>query len=299
MYSLKRLSSKELLDSASLALPSVRPMLAQGELGPMLIGIGATLFDVPIGLAVASLSKADHRTAQIHSIAVAPEQMRIGVGTALLSWMERELVANRCTSIELMYLSEGPYTTAFERILCKNCWPTPTRCAFMGRTDYATISKAPWVKQWSKWGIPSEFQVFAWGEITTRERAYILERQAERPWFPECVNPFSRESQVEPRASLGLRYKGQIVGWSLARRKASNVLSHSYFVEKQPYRPGLGLALLSQCIMLGGQIPGQDFVFDIPLDSPAMIQFIHQRLLPYVVSARTISRATKKLTPQA
>jgi hypothetical protein len=293
MYSLKRLSSKELLDFAPLALPSVRAMLGKGGLGPKLIAVGATLFDTPIGLAVSTLDEAG--AAAIHSVVVTPQQMRIGVGTALLSWTERELAANRCTSIEIMYLSDGPYTAAFERILSKNSWPTPSQCALIGRTNYATISKAPWVKQWSKWAFPSEFQVFAWAEITTRERAYILERQTECPWFPKCVNPFSRESQIEPRASLGLRYNGQIIGWSLARRKTSNVLSHSYFVEKQPHRPSLGLALLAQCIMLGGRIPQQDFVFDIPLDSPVMNQFIHQRLLPYVISARTISRATKKV----
>jgi len=299
MYSLKQLSTEELLDYASLALPSVRAMLHQGEIGPKLIGIGATLFDVPIGLAISSLGDVDRSAAAIHSIVVAPEQMQVGVGTALLNWTERALVAKRCTSMEMMYFSDGPYTTALERILLKNGWPTPTQCALLGRTDFATISKAPWVKQWSKWAIPSEFQVFGWGEITTRERADILERQAECPWFPECVNPFSRESQIEPRASLGLRHNGQVIGWSLARRKASTVLSHSYFVEKQPNRASLGLALLAQCIMLGGQIPDQDFVFDIPLDSPTMIQFINQRLLPYMISARTIRRAMKKLTPQA
>jgi hypothetical protein len=297
MYSLKRLLSEELLNFGSLALPSLRAMLSPGELDPNLIAIGATLFNIPIGLAVSSLRDADH-SAAIHSIVVAPEQMQVGVGTALLGWTERELAAKRCSSIEIMYFSDGPYVPALERILWKNGWSHPTECALLGRTNFATISQAPWVKQWSKWAIPSEFQVFAWGEITSRERAGILERQAERPWFPECVNPFSRDSQIEPRASLGLRHNGQVIGWSLARRKASNVLSHSYFVEKQPNRASLGLALLSQCIMLGGQIPAQDFVFDIPLDSPRMVQFINQRLLPYVISARTIRRAIKKLTPQ-
>lgn len=293
MYTLKRLRGQELATFAPLTFPSLRPILTQQDLQPTLVGIGATLLGSPIGFALAGLPSL--KTAVIHSIVVAPEHRGVGVGTALLARLGHELLADGCASAAITYLSDGPYTVSLERVLEKNHWSAPNPYMVVGRTDYEKISKAPWVKQWNEWRHPPEFQVFLWSQITTSERTQILERQSQQAWFPECLNPFSREARIEPRASLGLKYKGQISGWCLAYRTVGDSLSPCFFVEKRLEVLGLGFALLSQSINLAGQIRMHKFTFDISLETPGMLQFVQRRLLPYVEALRTINHARKWL----
>lgn len=293
MYSLKLLTGQDVGCFSDLTFPYFRSRLTQESFSSRMLAVGAVLSGQPVGLVLAEL-KSDPRVAEIDSIDVIAQQRHVGIGTALLLRIERELVARGCSWAEIAYVTERPFTPIVEGLLRKTGWPEPAPRATICKTDYDQLSHAPWMKRID---FPAPFQVFPWKDLTTRERADILESQACAEWFPEALNPFVKERVVDPMVSLGLRYRGQVVGWFIAQQVSEDTLSGGpLFVKKEFEARGRAISLLAQAIHASRNAGRRKFIFGVSFERPLMIRFVQNRMARYLTSIQTTKGSRKRLT---
>jgi GNAT superfamily N-acetyltransferase len=292
MYSLKILSEQEVAGFNEFTFPHYRSVLSKMSLGHRMVAVGAVLLRESVGLVFAEL-KETLRAAAIRSIAVAPQQRRIGIGTALLQRVELELMTRGCGVAEVIYMAGRPSTPAVESLLKKNGWPTANPRMMICTSDFDLLSRAPWMKL----ALPPAFEIFLWKELTACERADILECQAREKFFPEVLNPFAHEDLAEPACSFGLRYKGRVVAWCIVQQFDANTLRcGSLFVRKEFEAQGRAIALLARSIYATRDTGRSNFIFDVSFERPRMIRFVQRRMTPYLKSIRITNESRKKLT---
>ncbi len=296
MYSLKLLGPQDVGCFSEFTFPYFRSMLTPGAFSSRMAAIGAVLLAEPVGLIFAEL-KADPRVADIHSIGVVAQHRHVGIGTALLQRIERELQARRCAWAEIAYMTDRPSTPMVEGLLRRTGWPTAAPRVMICRTDFDRLRQAPWMKS-AKFRAP--FQVFPWTELTARERADMLESQAREPWFPEALNPFAKDYLIDPVCSLGLRYRGQIVGWCIGHQVGEDTLSCGcLFVREDFQARGRAITLLAQAIDASRNTDRRKFIFGVSFERPLMIRFVQRRMAPYLTSIQTTKGSRKPLTSQS
>ena len=258
------------------------------------IAIGASSLGKPIGLALAEVFPEDN-SAEILSIFVAPGYRRQKVGTALLIRLEKELFIRGCNKAKLFCKVGKPIALALERMLQKSNWSTPQPWDIRYKSDRSAIAEAPWFKM--KFRLPSDMIIFPWTQITDQERALIQETQKSNPWFEEALSPFQNEKNFEPLNSLGLRYRGQVVGWMLTERVASDTIYYKcMFVRKDLQKLGRGIALFINATKIQyyeASIPKG--VWRVKLDNPLMIRFVKKYMMPYLTSFEDVSYSYKLL----
>jgi GNAT superfamily N-acetyltransferase len=296
MYSLKILSEEEVAGFSQFTFPHYRHVLSEMSLGSRMVAVGAVLVRESVGLVFAELQEG-RQSAVIRSIAVAPQQRRIGIGTALLRLVERELNKRGCRAAEVIYMAEQPSTLAVEGLLRRNGWPAATPRLMICTSDFDLLSRAPWMKLTD---FPPEFEVFCWNRLTACERADILEGQEREQFFPEALSPFAHEDLTDPSCSFGLRYKGRVVGWCVVQQFGANTLRcSSLFVRKEFEDRGRAIALLARSVHATPRTGRPNFIFDVSFERPRMIQFVRRRMAPYLKSIRTTNESRKQLTAES
>jgi GNAT superfamily N-acetyltransferase len=292
MYSVDRLSFPECCRYEKLTFPYFRPWLQQPDLD--LIAIGATLASRPVGLLLARASTEDERIGQIHSIFVSPDQRRVGVASRLLARAECELQKISKIGASITYMDSGPSTPALEALLQELGWGPPSARMLICESDFETITKAPWL---SMREFPPEFEVFPWVDLTASERENLsLECGKPNSWFPEVLSPFWFDQRIEPVSSLGLRYRGDIVGWCITHRLDRETIRFArLFVRRDLQATSRAIMLLAQSIYRHESTEVYKAIFDVAAHNIAMLRFVNRRMAPYLKSMRTIRRRYKRL----
>lgn len=276
------------------ALIRFRHRLQNLDVDETTIAIGVSNFDKPIGLAMAEISPEDN-SAEILSIYVAPAYRYQQNGTKLLKRLEEELFTRGCTKANLFFKVGKAEGLALENLL-QNCnWSIPQPWDIVCESDYNAIQKAPWLQM--KFRLPSDMTIFPWIEITNQERRVIRETYESEPWFEEGLNPFKNEDKFEPLNSLGLRYKGRVVGWMLTELIAPDKIYYKcMFVRKDLQKLGRGIALFINAIriQMQAQIPKAEW--RVKLDNPLMIRFVKKHMMPYLTCFEEVSFSSKLLS---
>jgi GNAT superfamily N-acetyltransferase len=295
MYSLKILCEEEASGFGGFTFPYYRSMLGEMLRGGRMIAIGAVAPSEAVGLVVAEL-KESNRIATVCSIAVAPQQRRKGIATALLRQVESELVAHGCRLAEVIYMAERPSTPAVEGLLKKNGWLPANLRLMICTSDFDLLSRAPWMRQTD---FPATFEIFPWKELTDRERAHILKSQENEPWFPEALSPFAHQDTIERLCSFGLRYNGQVIGWCIVHQLGADTLRcGALFVGKEFAPQGRAIALLARSILATRETGRRNFIFNVSFQRPRMIQFVRRRMAPYLKSIQITKESRKELTSE-
>lgn len=296
MYNLRLLGPQDVGCFSEFTFPYFRPMLTPGAFSSRMTAVGAVLLAEPVGLIFAEL-KADPLVADIHSIGVLAQHRHVGIGTALLQRIERELVSRRCAWAEISYMTDRPSTPKVEGLLRKTGWPAGALRVMICRTDFDRLCQAPWMKNPE---FPAPFEVFRWSELSARERADALESQAREEWFPEALNPFAKQSLIDPVCSLGLRYRGQLVGWCIGHQVGEDTLSCGcLFVRQEFQAQGRAITLLAQAIHASRNTDRRKLIFGVSFERPLMIRFVQRRMATYLTSIQTTKGSRKQLTPQS
>ena len=272
--------------------PYYRAVLGEMLRSGRTVAIGAFLRSEAIGLVLAELQESN-RKAAICSIAVAAQQRRTGIATALLREVERELIIRGCRLAEIIYMTERPSTLAVEGLLRKSGWPEANCRLMICSSDFDLLSQAPWMRRTD---FPAGFEVFRWKDLADHERIEILESQEKRPWFPEVLSPFDHENKMEPCCSLGLRHRERVIGWCIGDRLGADTLRcSSLFVGEQFAAQGRAITLLARSIHASRGIGRPNFTFDVSFQRPLMIQFVQRRMTPYLKSIRITKESRKTL----
>ncbi|WP_424099474.1 GNAT family N-acetyltransferase [Moorena producens] len=259
----------------------MRTLIPEGSM----VAIGASYLNKPVGLVLAEILP-DYYCAKILSIFVLPSHRRQGVGTALLNYLERELVIRGCTEAQLLCeldnLKVQSKIFPLKALLRKCNWEF-SNTELVYHSDLATIFQAPLMRK--KISIPSDMQIFSWEEITSKERLTIEQTQREKFWIKEKLYPFKHEENFEPLNSLGLRYKGEVVGWMLTERVAlDTILYNCMFVRKDLQKMGRGIMLLVEAIKRQNKANIPNGIWEVNHKNTLMIRFMDRYMLPYLTS---------------
>ena len=293
MYQIIRLDNLgKLFLYQTLTHRELRPYLQSQELGKTIIAIGASKGSNPVGLAFAEFNQKT-KCAELLSIFVLPSHRRCGIGTALLSFLEQELLLKDCNKIELDCKTNKLTTPALKLLLRKFNWselkPSLVECIANDK-----MLNAPWL--YNKYRFPSKMNIFPWGEITSQERFVIEQTQQEKPWINRELIPPKEGENFEPINSLGLRYQGQVVGWIITERIHSDTIFYkSMFVRKNLQKKGLGIALVVNAIQRQAKAKVPLGVWQVFLDNLPMLNFVKKRMTPYLTSFDEISKSSKLL----
>jgi GNAT superfamily N-acetyltransferase len=278
-----------------LTFPLFRPLLTADDADARRVFVGVALFGQPIALAIGEVDQENKAQADIHSIFVAAPHRRRSLGSMLLTRLEEILLDRGAQLGRFTYMSGLPQTPSVEALLRKNGWLEPRHRMMICDGEFDLITQAPWMQRRS---FHSDFSTFLWRELSPDERAGILDRQAREPWYPEELSPFRNQHLMEPTMSLGLRYRGEIVGWCIAHRiSIDTVRFFSFFVRRDVQGIGRAVPLLANSIYLSVGTPIFKARFDVAMDNLAMLQFVRNRMAPYLTDIRYILRSHKRLQP--
>jgi GNAT superfamily N-acetyltransferase len=293
LHSLERLSAQRAEDFAALTFPYFRSLLSD----PASVAVGAIALGQPAGLALAGPENEHPGVARIHSIAVAAPYRGAGLGRALFDRVEQELAAGGYAGASAVYMQGLPHSPRIERALDARGWLPARRRMLICESDFATITRAPWM---ARPQFPPEYEVFRWVDRTPQDDEAIRGRQAREPWYPETLSPYPEPERVEPLSSLGLRLRGEAVGWCITHRMRHDTIRFfRLFVRRDLQRLGRAAQLLAESIWRHEGTEVDKAYFDVATHNPEMLRFVDRRLAPWLLVKRWIVRRSHAFEPGA
>ena len=278
----------------NLTFPSIQKRWNIYKQRGKLLGVAAfyekTMVGLVIGECIANTTKAE-----IISLFVEPNYRNQGIGSNLIQYLEKGLIKVGYKEVLVNYKASKITATDFEPLLVNCGWKKPQTTMILGMgTPETIIAKAPWLNHLSKYQLPSDLEIFLWKDLNPEEREEILKRQNQQPWYPEILSPFHPDSRLESINSLGLRYRGEVVGWMINHRVAEDTIRYSIlFVAKEFQRSGKAMLLLAESIRLQLESSVPFGKFAVQIENQSMLRIVRRHLTPYLIG-QTESRFTKK-----
>ncbi len=259
-----------------------------------IVAVGANSQHKPIGLAMAEILP--NSQSNILSIFVESSYRNQGIGTALLEHLIHELKLRNCQSAQIVYITGKPTTISLEKVLKKNDWTPPQPRMLVCNCDRKMLT-APWLQK--EYPLPPEFTIFPWTEITEQERISLKNQSKNETWIPELLNPLAHENNFETLNSMGLRYRDQVVGWSITHRLSPTTIRYSCsYIRPDLQRIGRILALYAESIKRQAAKP-EIFkaIWTVPFIYSSMINFVKRRMAKDMTSLEE-SRESFKMINQ-
>lgn len=293
------------LTFATMTFPRYRAQL--GTPNPRVLALGAYA-PGPCGLILGEV-RWDGVTADVLSVFTKRSERRRGVAKALWAALEEALAARGVRRLEAHWEEGRPSVEAVEALLRGRGFSAPRPRAWIGRTslpdDSPVYSRLP---DWcARPRLPERSEVFPWVELRAEEREALLAEQGlaeqgQPGGFPEALDPFREEELLEPLNSVGLRLRGELVGWSITHRIAPELIRYTalYVRERLQHRAyGAGLwatSFLRHIALPKSERPG--LTFAVYPETPAMIKFTERRIAPFLESWTASLGAAKALGPE-
>lgn len=273
----------------ALTFPSLRQKAATRHWHGPLTAVVALHQGRAIGLVLAERQPAE-ATAQVVSLAVHQAHRGRGVGTRLLSELERHLARTDSELLGGVFQSDWGSRPAIEALLRRRGWSSAEPRMLIGRGRAETVAAAPW---WRLYRLAAGFSLFPWGELTDAEQR----EQRQRACYPPELSPFQAAGHAAASPSLGLRYGQRVVGWMLTHQVVPDTLQYTaLFVEPEYHKPGQGLALLGATIarqVAEGQVPYGSFL--VHTANTGMLAFARQRLRHLLLASKEVYWTQKAL----
>lgn len=268
------LNASNSIDYDALTFPSIKKRWQTYQQRGELLGVSASVSGTMVGFVIAELLP--DSAAEILSLFVLPDYRQQGIGTKLVGYLERELAQQGCSQVTVAYQATALTATALEPLLQKFNWQPPQATFLLGKTTTEKIAAAPWL---TRYPLPAAFTVFPWHELTAAEAESWQQRQD----YPPSLNPFTNDPRLEPLNSLGLRYRGEVIGWMLTHRVAPDTIRYSnLYVSEKFQKLGRAISLLAESIQrqIASSIPY--CTFSVSQENTQMLKFVDRHLQPYL-----------------
>lgn len=295
MYSVKRLRAAECSPYESLTYRYARPLLYRTDADSSVLVVGAEWTEgerqgEAAGLVVLQCGEAGG-TAEVVSVFVKAAFRRRGIGSALLCEAERLLRDMHVGRLAFTYYSGKSITPALEAFLRREGWSEPMPEGKVYKTD-ARIAEAPWIR---KTAMPKGMRSFYWHEIDREEKERLL--ALEGSLYPAFLSPFKTKLPPENGNSLGLRLRGETVGWCVNYRIAEDtVLYDSVFVTPELRLTGCAFMLVAQSIAIQLEQGIPNAIFAVNRQSPFMRNLLDRWLEPHAKSVAERRTAAKTIS---
>jgi GNAT superfamily N-acetyltransferase len=241
--------------------------------------IGVKINKKPAGLILASLSPAEKISALL-SISVKTRYRNKGIGTKLFEILEKYLAENGYKKIAVEFIRDSKQINFLEKIITRSGWELPELKTMLCKIHYKRLLKAGWV---TKYQLPENFSIFRWKEISEDEKMIIKSYEYKDGWYPENLNPFNLDIKMQSSNSLGLRFKGEIIGWIIVQKLSNNSLNYArLFVCRDFQDTGKIIILLSEAIKIQANEKISYGCFSFDMDNKKMKLFYEKRFKPFV-----------------
>lgn len=246
-----------------------------------------------VGLALAEVPvRPEDGGPELLSIYVQPEHRGRGLATALVEAVEDDIRRRGFEAVEAVYMTGKPSIPAVERVFEKRRWEQPGLRTITVKFTMQEALATPW---FGRGGLPEGAEVFPWAELTAGELAQLHESNARSPWIPNSLQPWRHDNiGFDPVSSLGLRFKGAVVGWVINHRMDDRTVRFTCsFMRKDLSRRARIVPLYSESLRRLADAGCEFCTFITPTVYPGMVEFIRRHCAPYA-SFTGETRGTRK-----
>lgn len=275
---------------ASMTFPSYRHLLSlaptvrhPNENEPRNVqpfAIGAIREGHPIGLAVAELPLDDQQPPELLSVFVDAQARQQGVATQLVEAVEEQVRARGFREVAAVYMTGKPAIQHVERIFAARGWSEPETRMVSVRFTMEELQKAPWL---SKYRLGPDYEIFSWKDLLPEEREELITSQEKLRWIAHDLQPWDYEkSGYDTVTSVGVRYKGKVVGWVINHQLSDDTLRYTCsFIHKSLGRLGRILPLYTESFRRTIEAGYQQGMFVTPLYHRGMAAFARKWFGPW------------------
>ena len=252
--------------------------------------------DVPVGLVLGELPLDDQKGPEMLSLFTARGARRRGIGTELVAGLEADVRERGFAELATTFMTGRPSIAAVERILSKRGWSDPVTRTVTLRFSPEQALATPWFGRVRLHS--DEFEIFTWKDLGDDERQALKRSQQEAPWIPAGLEPWRHDAHdFDEISSLGLRYRGEIVGWVINHWvDAHTVRFTCSYVGRGLGRRGRILPLYSAALERLRAAGCQRCMFVTPVEYENMVHFVRTRCAPWADFFGETKGSTKILT---
>ena len=258
--------------------------------------LGVLKSGVPAGLVLAEIPDPPADAVEILSLFVSPAFRGAGLGTRLLEETADRLARTGAARLHGVYMTGQPTQEAFERVLAKSGWEPPrTRMLTMR----FTVEGAHGTAWYGRYPLGDSLTVFPWTELTPVEREALIRSQQERHWIQPDLEPWRHDaSGFEPVSSLGVRYKGEIVGWVINHALSDKLVRFTCsFLRRDLSRRGKLVPVYSESIRRLSATSFEECTLTVPILHEGMARFLARWCRPVATFFGETRGAEKRLRP--
>lgn len=279
---LQRLTAEEASAFSALTFPAYRHLLAleraprhlgMALLRPVLpVACGAFFGEVPVGLALAEIPDDPAEGAELLSLFVQQPYRGNGIATSLLESLSNELSNLGLSRVHAVYMTGQPSQSALERVLSRCGWTEPVPRMLSVRITLEKLRRTDW---YGRYRLDPEFEIFPWISLTSAERDVLFASQQERGWIAPNLEPWKHDADgFEPVSSVGVRYRGSVVGWVINHAVSDKVVRFTCsFIRKDFGRRGKLVPVYTESIRRLLETEFESCTFTVPLQHRGMAAF--------------------------
>lgn len=265
----------------------------------MPVALGARVGDEPVALALGEVPVGQTSNGEVLSLFVSPPYRSRGLGTALLDAMGTYLSRMGVEKALGVYMTGQPGQHALERVLEKAGWTRPEVRQLTLRFTLEEARRTDW---YERYPLGEGYTVFPWKDLTAEEREGLRESQKATGWIKPDLEPWKHDAEAfEPVSSLGIRLKGEIVGWIITHALDDRVVRFTCsFIRRDLGRRGKIVPVYTEAIRRLSE--ATDFVectLTAPIRHRGMSTFVLRRCAPFASFLGETHGTTKMLRPQA
>ena len=223
----------------------------------------------------------DERSAQLLSVYVKPSDRFQGIASALFGELENRVRELGFANLRAVYTTGKPSIAHLERIFGRYGWSSPSARSLSVRFTPETVLNSELLAAKRLRVLKRGLEIFPWSELLPQEEEMLRRSQQESPWIAPLLTPWRFDRNGFDPASVGARYRGQVVGWLIVHRAAFDVVRIACaYMRGDLSRHGRILALLSQTLEGLRESPCRFCSFVTPISYPLMVEFIRRRMAP-------------------
>lgn len=254
-----------------------------------IVAVGAVIDDKPIGIALTSVY-GPLRSAHMHWLFVSEAYRHQSIASEILNAMVQELAQQLILAVTFNYPSDTPTAPFLEKLLSQQGWAPPKLFSIECTFEHGHFDP-DWLQMPLQ--LPNGWEMFLWKNLNEQERT-LLQFQKTQGVFQPAVSPFGKnEDQQEFLNSLGLRYKGEVVGWMITQRIAPDTIRYTaLYIQKLHQATGLAIQLLTSSIRLHIQSGIRYGVLEVNRSQvdASWFNFIKRRLIPHAIKVTYINQ---------
>lgn len=289
---------------AALTFPAYRHLLdgraqprhREGDTRVVLpIALGARGEDgSPLGLALAERVPSAP-TITLLSVFVVQPLRRVGLGRALIGGIEQIARAEGAQQIEATWMHGSAQGEMVPGLLAKCGFGAPESRMLSVRFDAAKMAEAEWLRRYP---LRSEYSVFSWADLGDEERAKLQASQRDSGWIAPDLQPWDHDAMgFEPGTSVGLRYRGEVVGWIITHRLDADTVRYTCsFIRADLGRLGRILPLYGESFRRLRKFGFKRGMFTTPWRHAGMAAFAQRWMAPYSEFVGETRGARRELT---